>query len=260
MTHPDFAKAVGHITAEKVRDLLVDLVDIASPTGKEIGVAHYLVERMQASGMDTDLPMVDDNRPNAVGHLRGRGDGLNLLFTGHMDTSYSGEEEHLSAATASSRRAMRRDGWVWGLGANNMKSGLAVGAGRDRGDRQGGHSTARRHFVRRRGRRDREDRDRGIPGRRIFGLRHRHAPSRHARRHRRFRAAGRADRPAHRPRQHGLHLAAHHGRRHRRAFRARQPPERRQRHRGDARAAGRHRPVGAGLRGRARLSWASIRT
>jgi len=62
MTHPDFAKAVGHITGEKVRDLLVDLVDIASPTGKEIGVAHYLVERMQASGMDTDLPMVDDNR------------------------------------------------------------------------------------------------------------------------------------------------------------------------------------------------------
>src|SRR5215204_7766298 len=96
MTHPDYAKAVAHISAENVRTLLMDLVDIASPTGQEIGVAQYLVERMRRSGMDTDLPLVDANRPNAVGHLRGRGDGLNLLFTGHMDTSYSGDEEHLA--------------------------------------------------------------------------------------------------------------------------------------------------------------------
>ena len=91
MTNPDFSKAAAHITAENVRDLLIDLVDIPSATGKEIGVAQYLVERMRKSGMDTDLPLVDENRPNAVGHLRGRGDGLNLLFTGHMDTSYSGD-------------------------------------------------------------------------------------------------------------------------------------------------------------------------
>src|SRR5262245_2553631 len=92
MTHPDFGRAEAHITVENVCDLLMDLVNISSPTGKEIGVAHYLVERMGKSGMVTDLPLVEENRPNAVGHLRGRGDGLNLLFTGHMDTSYSGDE------------------------------------------------------------------------------------------------------------------------------------------------------------------------
>jgi acetylornithine deacetylase/succinyl-diaminopimelate desuccinylase-like protein len=125
MAHPDFAKAVAHITADKIRDLLVDIVNIASPTGSEAGVAQYLVERMKASGLETDLQLVDANRPNAVGHLRGRGDGLNLLFTGHMDTSYSGEEEHL-AADGFKPKAVVRDGWVWGLGANNMKSGLAA--------------------------------------------------------------------------------------------------------------------------------------
>jgi acetylornithine deacetylase/succinyl-diaminopimelate desuccinylase-like protein len=124
MTHPDFAKAASHITADNVRDLLIDLVDIPSTTGKEIGVAHYLVERMRKSGMATDLPLVDQGRPNAVGHLRGRGDGLNLLFTGHMDTSYSGDEEHL-AGDGFKPKAVFRDGWIWGLGANNMKSGLA---------------------------------------------------------------------------------------------------------------------------------------
>ena len=58
-------------------------------------MAQFLVERMAGLGMETDLPLVEPGRPNAVGHLRGAGDGLNLLFTGHMDTSYSGEEPHL---------------------------------------------------------------------------------------------------------------------------------------------------------------------
>jgi acetylornithine deacetylase len=124
MTHPDFAKAAAHITADNIRELLMDMVNIGSPTGKEIAVAHYLVARMRKSGMETDLPLVDAGRPNAVGHLRGRGDGLNLLFTGHMDTSYSGEEEHL-VGEGFKPIATLRDGWIWGLGANNMKSGLA---------------------------------------------------------------------------------------------------------------------------------------
>jgi acetylornithine deacetylase len=41
-----------------------------------------------------------------------------------MDTSYSGEEEHL-AGEGFKPKAIFRDGWVWGLGASNMKSGLA---------------------------------------------------------------------------------------------------------------------------------------
>jgi acetylornithine deacetylase len=124
MTHSEFARATAHVTADAVRSLLMDLVDIASPTGRESGVAQYLVARMQCSGMDTDLPLVEAGRPNAVGHRRGRGDGLNLLFTGHMDTSYSGDEPHLSGE-GFRPKAVYRDGWVWGLGANNMKSGLA---------------------------------------------------------------------------------------------------------------------------------------
>ena len=104
--HIDFAKAAAHISTENVRQLLMDLVNISSPTGKEIGVAQYLVARMRKSGMDTDLPLVDEGRPNAVGHRRGRGDGLNLLFTGHMDTSYSGKRSIWSATAFSRRRSI----------------------------------------------------------------------------------------------------------------------------------------------------------
>ena len=49
MSHPDFAKAAPYVTAENVRTLLMDLVDISSPTGQEIGVAQYLVARMKKS-------------------------------------------------------------------------------------------------------------------------------------------------------------------------------------------------------------------
>jgi acetylornithine deacetylase/succinyl-diaminopimelate desuccinylase-like protein len=125
MMHPDFHKAVAYLISDTVRSLLMELVDISSPSGKEIGVAQYLVTRMRRFGMETDLPLVDAGRPNAVGHRRGRGNGLNLLFTGHMDTSYSGQEQHL-AGEGFQPKAIYRDGWVWGLGANNMKSGLAA--------------------------------------------------------------------------------------------------------------------------------------
>jgi acetylornithine deacetylase len=120
----EFQKAVANIKHEAVRDTLAAMVDIASPTGREIGMARYLEERMRKIGLETELQWVDEGRPNAVGHLRGNGTGTNLLFTGHMDTSYSGEEAYLEGA-GFKPKAVIRDGWMWGLGANNMKSGLA---------------------------------------------------------------------------------------------------------------------------------------
>jgi acetylornithine deacetylase/succinyl-diaminopimelate desuccinylase-like protein len=125
MTHPDFSKAAAHVTAEAVRDTLAAMVDIPSPTGREAEMAKFLVHRMRSVGLDTDLQLVDEGRPNAVGHLRGHGDGLNLLFAGHMDTSYSGDEDYL-VGEGFRPKAVVRDGWLWGLGANNMKSGLAA--------------------------------------------------------------------------------------------------------------------------------------
>ena len=116
--------AAAHITSEVVRQTILDMIDIRSPTGSEAAMAEYVVDRLRRAGLDASLQLVEENRPNAVGHLRGRGDGLNLLFTGHMDTSYSGDEEHLKGE-GFQPKGVFRDGWIWGLGASNMKSGLA---------------------------------------------------------------------------------------------------------------------------------------
>jgi acetylornithine deacetylase/succinyl-diaminopimelate desuccinylase-like protein len=125
MRDPEFEKLNHLITAERLRQTLCDMVDIPSPTGGELEMATYMAERMRSAGLETELQPVDEGRPNAIGHLRGLGTGMNLLFTGHMDTSYSGDEEHLSGI-GFKPKAEYRDGWVWGLGANNMKSGLAA--------------------------------------------------------------------------------------------------------------------------------------
>jgi acetylornithine deacetylase/succinyl-diaminopimelate desuccinylase-like protein len=125
MSDLDFAKAVEHVSRDLVQKTLTEMVDIPSATGNEIGMARYLVERMQRAGLQTELQLVDANRPNAIGHLRGSGTGTNLLFTGHMDTSYSGGEDYLDGP-GFKPKAVHKDGWVWGLGANNMKSGLAA--------------------------------------------------------------------------------------------------------------------------------------
>jgi len=122
---PAIDDALALITHEAVRDLLADMVNICSPTGGEAELAEFLVARMKSSGLATDLQYVSEGRPNAIGHLRGTGGGLNLLFTGHMDTSYDGTEDYL-VGDGFKPKAVCRDGWMWGLGANNMKSGLAA--------------------------------------------------------------------------------------------------------------------------------------
>lgn len=124
MLHSRFDDAARFVTLDAVRNVLSDMVDIPSPTGGEIDMARYVVDRLARAGIDSELQLVDEGRPNAVGHLSGSGDGFNLLFTGHMDTSYSGTEDYLTG-DGFKAKAVERDGWIWGLGSMNMKSGLA---------------------------------------------------------------------------------------------------------------------------------------
>lgn len=124
MSEPEREKAAAYITPDVVRQTLMDMIDIRSPTGSEAAMADYIVDRLRRAGLGASLQPVEEGRPNAIARLPGHGDGLNLLFTGHMDTSYSGDEEHLHGEGFRSK-GIYRDGWIWGLGASNMKSGLA---------------------------------------------------------------------------------------------------------------------------------------
>jgi hypothetical protein len=73
VSHPDYARAVRHITPEVVRDTLIEMVDIASPTGREGAMAQHLVTRLKQAGCVAWLQDVSENRPDAVGVRAGTG-------------------------------------------------------------------------------------------------------------------------------------------------------------------------------------------
>src|SRR5258708_28745384 len=128
------AKALSRIDQDVVTKLAVDLVSIPSPTGSEREVATYVADYMAAGGLEVTLQEVGPNRANAIGVLRGEGDGPRLMFNGHLDTSITGIEEEDYPMTgphgaASRAKGFVKDGHVLGCGAYNMKGGVAAMVG-----------------------------------------------------------------------------------------------------------------------------------
>ena len=120
--------ATEAITAAVDRDRLVatakDLVGIPSPTGSEIDAARYLHAVLADLGLEARLQHVEDGRANAVGRLPGAGGGSSLMFNGHLDTSYSGDEPWLTGP-GFRPDPIERDGVILGLGIMNMKGAVA---------------------------------------------------------------------------------------------------------------------------------------
>ena len=67
------ARAIDHIDRQRLVKLVMDLVDIPSPTGEEEGVARALHEILGTSGFDATLQPIGDDRYNAIGRQQGAG-------------------------------------------------------------------------------------------------------------------------------------------------------------------------------------------
>lgn len=116
------------VNEDYILSTLKDLVDIPSPTGGEEACAEYMASTLEKLGLSAELQRFAPSRANAVGTLRGSGGGRDLLLTGHIDTSYSGSEEGLDAPGFQPRAVIDGD-YLVGLGAGNMKCGLAASIG-----------------------------------------------------------------------------------------------------------------------------------
>src|SRR5207244_1673991 len=112
---------------DRLVSLLTDLINIPSPTGEEGVLAQHLVVEMQKNGLEATYQEMSDRRGNAVGYLRGNRTGVDLLFYGHLDTSFTGDADEDYPATGPSNNRDRRpmayveNGLVHGLGAANPK-------------------------------------------------------------------------------------------------------------------------------------------
>jgi acetylornithine deacetylase/succinyl-diaminopimelate desuccinylase-like protein len=126
VSESDKRRVLANIERDRVVQLTRDLVDISSPTGHEADVARFLVDYMHGIGLDARLQEISEGRYNALGELRGAGNGLKLLFNGHLDTSYSGKETIPTGGGFKTQSYIVEDEWIYGAGSNNMKSAIAA--------------------------------------------------------------------------------------------------------------------------------------
>ena len=111
------------------RDRLVEtagrMIDMWSFTGDEQGMAELMVDLYRPLGLQVQWQQVEDDRANALGIWRGTGGGKTLMFNGHMDTSYSGQEDWLRDVPGFQPKHFVDGGRLYGLGISNMKGALA---------------------------------------------------------------------------------------------------------------------------------------
>ena len=92
-----------------------------SGTPGEADLARFMVEQMQAMGLDAGLQNVESKRYNAIGTLNGIGSGRSLMFNGHMDTNPATDDW-----TIDPWGGHYDDKFIYGIGVSNMKSGDAA--------------------------------------------------------------------------------------------------------------------------------------
>lgn len=120
MTTSGSQPAIYTRPAELLQDLL--RFDTTNPPGNERECVYYIHNLLYEAGFDTEIVGLDDNRPNLVTRLKGRGDAPGLLMQGHVDvvTTYGQDWQHPPFG------GDLIDGYIWGRGAIDMKSGVAM--------------------------------------------------------------------------------------------------------------------------------------
>lgn len=75
------------VSAQRLRDLTLELVEVPSPTGDTAAVARLYARRLEEIGMEVEL--LDDvfpATPTVIGRLRGSVPGPTIVLNGHLDT------------------------------------------------------------------------------------------------------------------------------------------------------------------------------
>jgi acetylornithine deacetylase/succinyl-diaminopimelate desuccinylase family protein len=100
--------------------LLEELIAIPSVVGHEGEVAAALFERLRSLGLACEMQEVEPGRFNVYARLQGAGPGRRLNFNGHTDTVPVCEGWDSDPFTP-----LIREGRLYGLGACDMKGGIA---------------------------------------------------------------------------------------------------------------------------------------
>lgn len=113
---------------------LQEMISINSVVGREGELAEYLRGELEALGLRCEVEVVEPGRPNVYAKLEGDGPGKRLNFNGHTDTVPVVDGWDTDPFTP-----VVRDGRVYGLGACDMKGGIACTLDMIRAFAESGH-------------------------------------------------------------------------------------------------------------------------
>jgi acetylornithine deacetylase/succinyl-diaminopimelate desuccinylase-like protein len=106
------------VDADRLRDLTLELVEVASPTGDTAEVAQLYAKRLEEIGMEVEvLDDVFPATPTVVARLRGAEPGPTIVLNGHLDT-----------VPIPHGPPRIKDGLVFGRGSADMKGACAAAA------------------------------------------------------------------------------------------------------------------------------------
>ena len=114
---------LAQVNEEELLAMARDAIKTPSPTGEELEMGRYMRRVFEEMGLETAWQEVEPGRANVVGRWAGRGNGRDLMFNGHMDTSNSGRETFLTGI-GYKPNAVVKNGYIYGLGIYNMKGAL----------------------------------------------------------------------------------------------------------------------------------------
>ena len=103
-----------------VVNVLKEMIGIPSIVGEEGKLANYLYDELKSLGFSCELHEVEPGRPNIYAKLEGNGPGKRLHFNGHTDTI-----PVVEGWDTDPFEPVIKDGRLYGLGACDMKGGIA---------------------------------------------------------------------------------------------------------------------------------------
>src|ERR1700693_2420901 len=89
-----YATACERLNPERLKQLLLNLIDIHSPTGVERQASEFIASYMREHlGEHSRYQAISEDTGNAIGELRGSGGGASLLLYAPIDTDIDGDPE-----------------------------------------------------------------------------------------------------------------------------------------------------------------------
>jgi acetylornithine deacetylase/succinyl-diaminopimelate desuccinylase-like protein len=109
---------------QRPAELLQRLIrfNTTNPPGSEAQCVNYLRDLMTSAGIECTVFARDSARPNLIARLPGQGRSAALLLYGHVDVVTT-EHQHW---TYDPFAAEEHEDFIWGRGALDMKSGVAM--------------------------------------------------------------------------------------------------------------------------------------